>query len=289
MLSPKPSGVEAEKFEKWVDWTKNSLHNIMEYGQSNKGRQFPLEKMISKSIRDYKSGNELSVKTLAHILDFIENMEFLRVNDLSIFRSFRDKLSSGPAKQFEYLTGLWFETKIASLLIQKGIEFKCPSPDPPDFEVKINSQTISIECYCPRIKTASSIYPKLLTSLETRKVKKYRNQTWTTGGLAVLFLEGTWILRSQGDGILDARYSLPNDIRSTLRELEENSFYNLIVLLWFGRLTDCGQNGSTISCVYTPTMISDPHLLTFIDKLLDRFNIEPEIKIMLPDLPDDIS
>lgn len=288
MLSPKPSGSDFDKFEKWWDWARNSLNHIMMYGKSKKIKQFPLERMLSRSIVDYRSGNEQSIITLGHLVSFIDDMQFLCDNDPFLFRVFRDKLSSGPGRQFQYMTGVLFEIKIASLLIRKRIQFKCPKPDPPDFEVHIDSGKISIECYCPRIKEGSSIYPKLLKSWEARKVKKYRNQAWTADGGAVLFIDGTWLLRSQGNEFLNTQYSLQDEITSTLTELKDKSFYSLVVLLWYGRLTGgSGQNGSTTSIVHSPAVISDPLLLSFIDRLSNGFKPEPEIKIMLPNLPQD--
>lgn len=282
MLSLKPTGEDAEKFEVWWTWSNENLRTIFDYDNASGRKQFPLEKMLKNSLTEYLEGKESSINTLFHIHDFIIDMEFLLIYRPCLFTSYKNKFSSGPAKQYHYLTGIWFELRVARLFLEKGIEFK--SPDPPDFEVNIESQIISIECYSPRVIHGTPIYPNLLNSVINRKVKKYRNQPWTEN-LPVLFLDGNWIIRSQSNGVLDRQYSIPDDIQDTIKAILENSFYKLVVLITSGRLTESGQNGSTISCVYTPRRISDPFLSSFVNKFLDGFKEEPEIKIMIPDLP----
>lgn len=285
MYPPKLSNDDPDDFNKWWNWAKSSLSDILDFGHNNRKSKFPLEKMISMSKSDYESGNKNGPITLSHIREFIMDMEFLRIYEPVLFKSFSKKFSSGPGKQFEYLTGLWFEVKIACLFLHKGFKFRCPIPDPPDFEITIDNQIISIECFSPRPEFGGSLYPKLFRTIESRKVKNYRKQEWVKNGPSVLFLEGNWILHSMGEETLGTNYSLPKEICDTLSEIEKNSFYDLVVLLIFGRLTDSGQNASTISCVYAPAKISDSYLTVFIGKLLDEFKEEHEIKILLPNLP----
>ncbi len=243
-----------------------------------------LNKLLISAFSHYKSGQVAGAVQMAQLIGLINELAWLKEKSPEQFNHFSSAFASGVARQQSYLSGIWFEFRICCLLIRGDFQFN--KPDPPDFMIDYMSSSLSVECYSPRIRSLDNLYPSFKNSLISRKVRKYKNQLWTSSP-SCLLIDGTVLIRSIGQTISHHDFELPLELKKCLVEFYQQSFYDLVVFMWFGHLTKANENASSSTCVWVPSNLKNDILNSFKSKLLQNFNEEIYISTIYPDMAND--
>lgn len=283
MLTNRPHDSERFSFLSWWLWTKINLEFLISNDLnklSKKGRYKSITKLLLRAIENYFNDNKTGAVDLASLINLIDDLDYLRFTNFPFYLKYRLKLKSGISSDFSFLTGNWFEVRIARLLTAVGIKFT--QPEPPDFFVKVNDIDIGIECHAPGMEIGNDVKKKIIKAVK-KKERKYQGQEWTKN-LTILFLDATWLIRADGGEIIGSRQTLSTKLQEGLLEGASHTTYDLIIAFWFGHAIIEKKNRNSVSCVYAPKEISNPTLIDFRDQLLQGFGIVENGKIHLPDL-----
>ncbi len=286
MITKRPSGIERNRFLPWWKWAKDNFEYLLETDLNlfvKGGKQKSISKLLLRSVETYFNGHGSGAVDLAHLINLVEDLDFLRINNDCIFRDYKSKLLSVFSNDFPYLTGLWFEIRIAKLLTLSGFQYN--QPDPPDFSILINGVNIGIECYAPRIDIGGDVKQKLYNIIK-KKGEKYRGQAWLRNP-SVLILDITWIIRAAGAAVVSSENPLSKIIENGLKDVIVKTPFDLILAFWFGHASVKHRNVNSISCVHVQIKIQDPMIDVFREKLLGSFYVLEREKIQLPNLPKD--
>lgn len=283
MLSIQPQNNEYQSFLSWWVWSKNNLKYLLEPNYeffSKKGLKKSITKLLIRSIEDYYNNKGSGAVDLAHLINLIEDLDYLRIKNNKAFLNYKKTLVSGISNGFDQLTGTWFEIRIARLLTMNDFFFS--QPEPPDFSIIINDINIGIECNAPRTEIGSNVKKKIINAVKN-KSRKYYGQEWINNP-SILFLDATWLIRAEGSDIVKSNNPLTDNIKDGLTEAVSKTTFDLIIAFWFGHATIEQRNQNSMTCVHVSKGILDKSLMIFREKLLTNFGVLENEMIQLPDL-----
>jgi len=286
MLIDRPDGDEGLEYLPWWQWTVENLELLLEPRHrllSSEGQRTGLAKLLCQAREAYFDGDGAGVVDLAHLVSLVEDLDYLRKTNPQLFTEYKKKLTSGMAKEFGFLTGNWFEIRVARMLIRSGLQFT--QPNPPDFNVNIEGIDVGVECYAPRVTVGQDVRRRVVKAVRNKE-SKYKGQPWILGP-TVLVLDGTWLARADGRETVQGQDALSEDFTNGLVEAATSTDYDLIIAFWFGHATSKQKDLKTTSCVSIPADIQNLTIATFRDRLLKDFGPEDDVVIRLPDLPTD--
>ena len=283
MLTNRPKDKDYHSFFSWWVWTKENLDYVLNPNYdflSPKGLKKSIVKLLLKSIEDYYKSNGCGAVDLAHLINLIEDLDYLRIRNNQAFLNYKKTLVSGISNDFGKLTGTWFEIRIARLLTMNGFCFT--QPEPPDFSITINKTNLGIECKAPRTEIGSNVKKKIINAIRNTS-RDYYGQEWTKTP-TILFLDATWLIRAEGNDIVEGKDPLSNNIKNGLKEAVSITTFDLVIAFWFGHTTKEQRNQNSISCVHASKGRVDKSLIIFQEKLFKDFGVLENEMIQLPSL-----
>jgi len=286
MLLDRPTGPDRLKYDPWWLWAVNNLDLLLKPKHSfrtERGKKAGLMKLLLSARSQYLTGQASGAVDLAHVIDLVEDLDFIKTRDNNLLSEYASSLTSAKAQDYSYLTGIWFEVRMAAMFLKTGLQFT--RPDPPDFLVEIDSTTIGVECHAPRALPGADVEKRIKVAVE-KKGKKYKGHAWTQGSTALL-LDATWLVRASGREVVQGQTALGAEFLAGLLEALRTTRYGLVIAFWFGHSIGQQADSRAVSCVNGPVDISDPALVSFRSCLLAHFRLEDSEPIRLPNLPYD--
>ncbi len=280
-----PQNENYSDFMSWWTCVKENFTEMLDFDFSSQtGQKKSLSKMLNRAKLSFLNNNIMSgVIDLNHLFNLVQDLDFLKTNNYEFFNTYKSKLISGLSNNFFYLTGTWFEIRIARMLIEAKFGFE--QPDPPDFEIKINGDSLGIECYAPRARVGDDIFKRVSNSIRYKE-REYRKHPWKSNH-SILFIDGTWLKRAEGlPEINTSNLLTPQFKEGLIQAINKNKCFEFVIVFFWGH--DRTKNGGSRSdsCVYSPIILANPELNLFKNTFLENY-IERDNQILLPDLPDD--
>lgn len=284
-MTDSPQGEDLYNYTAWWEWAADNLNLLLEPREDVRlpvDKQISIARLLQEANRSYQSGSEEGVVYLAHIFNLVEDLDYLRTREPNAFASFKASLTSRSQRDYAYLTGMWFEVRVAQLLSRAGLPFT--QPDPPDFSVDVNGEVVSIECYSPRAVEGDALQRRTYNAVK-KKERKYRGQIWTKG-LTVLALDATWLVRAQGQEAVQGEEALSEEFIAGLQQAASPTRFDLVIAFWFGHAIEKQKDKKATSCVYIPSDVAIPAVVELHQRLLAGFGPEDEERIRLQKLPE---
>ena len=282
---PKPKGDAMNQYLNWWNWCLANLNLILDYKpglQSEIGKKLAISKMLYQAKVNYSKGDSSGAVDLAHLKNFVEDLEFLRVRDFELYKNYILKFTSGVAREYGFLTGTWFEIRIARKFIESNLDYSRPKQDPPDFWINLKEDSVlGVECYAPRILPGEDIRKKVINSI-TNKTKRNRNEDWVSKP-TVLILDYSWIIKAQNNDDVNGQEILSSDVRDELIETSKSSYFDLIMCFFFGHAKI--SDNRTSSCFFIQKDLKNELITDFRKKLLGGFKEENKINIIRAQMP----
>lgn len=285
-MTDPPQGDEINEYLPWWEWAATNLNDLLaprEDVTAASEKPISIARLMQEAKASYLRGEEDGIVDLAHIVNLVEDLDYLKSHAPPAFDSFKAALTSRSRRSYDYLTGMWFEVRVARLLAKAGLPFE--QPDPPDFSVDVDGDTVSVECYAPRAVEGDQLDRRTYNAVK-KKERKYRDQDWSRG-LTVLAMDATWLVRAQGEESVQGEDALSEDFILGLQSAASPTKFDVIVAFWFGHAIEKQKDAKAISCVYTPSDVDTPAIVRFLERLLTGFQPEDEERIRLPRLPTD--
>ncbi len=286
MLTRQPSEANYYTFDSWWNWVKDNLIAMIfsKEEKVDKIHNSAIYKFLQVCKKDYISDKKDGVVNLGELVILVRELDWLQSNSPSNFSHFNRLLSSGRARIQSSLTGYFFELRVCNMLIQANYDFT--RPDPPDFLIIQESNSIFVECYAPRVESVDNLYPKFRDNIISRKVKKYKHFQ-SNATKKCLFIDGTSIIRSFGQIQNHRDFVLPIDLERCLIEVYKTGFYDLIIFFFFGHTIEAKEDSSAVSMTHIPRFIEDELLKSFRDTLFNHFKEDKNYKIIYPTIVKD--
>ncbi len=279
-----PQNENYNDFMSWWTCVKENFTEMLDFDFSSQtGQKRSISKLLNRAKQSFLNKNNSGVIDLNDLFNLVQDLDFLKTNNYEFFNTYKSKLISGLSNNFFYLTGTWFEIRIARMLIETKFSFE--QPDPPDFEIKINGNSLGIECYAPRARIGDDILKRISNSIKNKE-REYKKHPWKSSH-TILFIDGTWLKRAEGSFEINTSNLLTSQFREGLiQAINKNKCFEFVIVFFFGH--DRTKNGGSrsYSCVYSPTTITNLELSQFKNTFLENY-IEGDNQILLPDLPDD--
>ena len=241
-LPPYPTGEDFERPYSWLLWAGRSLDILLRPSVSflNRGAQerSAIGRLLHRSLVSSGEGERDGVMDLQLAIHLAEDLTDLRETAPDLFDGFCKRLTAGKATDPSWLVGHSFEMRSALLLLRQGFTFTCP--DPPDFSVRTEAGTVSVECVAPYVAGASQIDVRKRTRAAIRKkARHYRGQDWLQEHSA-LFLDATYLRRNEWGDV--SRGDVSTGLEWGMHDALSGTPFGLIVSFWGGHAFIDGQD-----------------------------------------------
>ncbi len=277
-ILPNPPQRDDPEFDEWWDWALSCAKIlIFQDLKTEKLEKLSLFRMLKDSKERYCNEEKQGAIDLSEIIWLIRDLEYLSENKEDSYLDFRKKLVSGVNNEFHYLTGLWFEIRVSTILLNMRLHYR--RPDPPDFEIEFEDDVIYIECYSPRVSSNKDIPKKVVDSIQ-RKRRKYKLTEHNKN--FILFLDLTSLIHQSVGEYINDQNVFQEFENAFIKSFQESEF-SAITCFWFGHSKVGEEDIRTYSSRFILNR-NNSIVERFLKKLLQDFKKE-ELRILLPSLP----